>query len=138
MRLPNWPTSVFPSSTRKCVFLPIENCERPIVEALRDAGHDVSYVAEWASGLDDDLVFSVAHWESRVLLTSDQGFGQIAERRQRRPSAIMLMRLDELSMAGRTKCVMEAIAAVGQDMFGRILLVEPGRVRSGSYKTISP
>jgi len=54
----------------------------PLVAALRDAGHDASYVAEFAAGLSDADVIAMASAEGRVLLTEDKDFGDLVFRRR--------------------------------------------------------
>jgi hypothetical protein len=48
-----------------------------LVASLRAAGHDVSYVAEVASGMTDEEVLKLAQDEQRVFLTEDKDFGEL-------------------------------------------------------------
>jgi len=57
-----------------------ENFSLDIVEALRRAGHNVGWIRlEWP-GADDETVLARAVAESRVLLTFDKDFGELAFR----------------------------------------------------------
>jgi predicted nuclease of predicted toxin-antitoxin system len=49
----------------------------PLVNSLRAAGHDVTYVAEVAASLGDTDVIALAMRENRVLLTEDKDFGDL-------------------------------------------------------------
>ena len=48
------------------------------MEAARQAGHDLTWIAESSPGADDDAVLAAAL--SRVLLTFDKDFGKMAFR----------------------------------------------------------
>lgn len=106
-----------------------ENCDSLIVSALRRAGHDVSYVAEWGSGLTDAAVFATRQREGRVLLTHDQDFGLMAKRASSRPEAIVLLRLERLSRSTRAEMVTKALELLGDSVRGRLIVSEPGHMR---------
>jgi predicted nuclease of predicted toxin-antitoxin system len=55
-----------------------ENCPRLIVDALAAAGHDVLWVRTASPGLADPDVLARAVAETRVLVTFDKDFGQLA------------------------------------------------------------
>lgn len=57
-----------------------ENVPRVVVGQLRDMGHDVAWVTEVAPGLPDSGVLRLGREESRVLLTFDRDFGELAFR----------------------------------------------------------
>jgi predicted nuclease of predicted toxin-antitoxin system len=59
-------------------FLANENMPGEVVEAARQAGHDVAWIAESSPGAEDDAVLSNAHAENRILLTFDKDFGDLA------------------------------------------------------------
>jgi hypothetical protein len=54
-----------------------ENVERPIVEYLRDRGHDVLYAAEAFASTPDPEILSRALSEQRIILTNDLDFGEL-------------------------------------------------------------
>lgn len=57
-----------------------ENLPAVLVAALRQHSHDVSWVHEDAPGSDDRTILERAQFESRVLLTQDKDFGDLAFR----------------------------------------------------------
>ena len=59
-------------------FLADESCDFAVVRALRAAGHDVTTVSAAAPGAEDQIVAALAGSDSRVLLTEDKDFGQLA------------------------------------------------------------
>jgi predicted nuclease of predicted toxin-antitoxin system len=75
-------------------FLADENFPRPAVEALRQAGFDVLWIAEANPGAPDDEVLAVCISTGRVLLRFDKDFGELAYRRGRSaPYGIVLFRV---------------------------------------------
>lgn len=61
-------------------FLADENFPGPSVRLLRENGHDVVWIREVSPGITDPLVLERAQTETRVLLTSDKDFGELAFR----------------------------------------------------------
>jgi predicted nuclease of predicted toxin-antitoxin system len=55
-----------------------ENCPRLIVDSLAAAGHDVLWMRTAAPGLPDPDVLARAVAETRVLVTFDKDFGELA------------------------------------------------------------
>ncbi|GIW42747.1 MAG: hypothetical protein KatS3mg077_0029 [Candidatus Binatia bacterium] len=53
-----------------------EGVDRPVVERLRQDGHEVRYVAEIEPGISDDNILDLANREGAVLLTADKDFGE--------------------------------------------------------------
>ena len=71
-----------------------ENFPRPAVEALRQAGFDVLWIAESNPGDPDDDVLALSVSTGRTLLTFDKDFGELAYRRGLpAESGIVLFRL---------------------------------------------
>lgn len=111
-----------------------ENCDRVIVAQLRAGGHDVLSVAESMPGSSDPEIFAHAVKDQRMLLTHDHDFGLIAERAAQRPPAVVLMRLDPLSIAARAAMVSKAFETLGKDWLGRFVVIEPEQVRHRAFK----
>jgi predicted nuclease of predicted toxin-antitoxin system len=61
-------------------FLANENVPGEAVNAARDAGHDVAWIAESSPGTDDYAVLATALADGRVLVTFDKDFGELAFR----------------------------------------------------------
>jgi predicted nuclease of predicted toxin-antitoxin system len=68
-----------------------ECCPRAVVEGLRQAGHDVVWIADSHGQISDRAVLSLAQSEDRILLTEDFDFGDLLIRdRMAAPGAIIL------------------------------------------------
>jgi len=61
-------------------FLANENVPGDVVQAARNAGHDLAWIAELSPGADDNAVLDHSMAEGRVLLTFDKDFGEMAFR----------------------------------------------------------
>ncbi len=106
-----------------------ENCDRAIVEALRNAGHDVFFALEGARGAGDIELFHMAHREQHVLLTDDLDFGHIAKVETQRPVAVVIVRIGELPRSARIRRVVDAIMAIMRSLDGQIAVIEPSQTR---------
>jgi predicted nuclease of predicted toxin-antitoxin system len=113
-------------------FVADESCARPVIQALREAGHVVVAIAEIARGATDDQVLERALTEKRVLITEDRDFGELVYARGRSSAGVILVRFP--SRARRAKCatVIEAVSRLGSRLRAAFTVVEPGRVRISS------
>jgi predicted nuclease of predicted toxin-antitoxin system len=75
-----------------------EGVDRPVVERLRQDGHDVVYVAELSPSITDEEVLQQANARSAVLLTTDKDFGELVFRQDRVHSGVLLLRLAGLAI----------------------------------------
>ena len=82
-----------------------ESIDRPIVNRLRQDGHQVWYVAEMEPGISDDAVLDMANREAALLLTADKDFGEMVFRQRRFTGGIVLVRLAGLSSARKAGIV---------------------------------
>ena len=54
-----------------------ESVGKSIVDALRQNGHNVLYIAEFAPSIDDEVVLHQANLNRALLLTEDKDFGEL-------------------------------------------------------------
>ena len=110
-------------------FLCDEGVDRPIVEALRAAGHNVTYVAEQNPGIEDEDVLHSASHEGRVLVTADKDFGELVYRQGRLHSGILLVRLHGLRPSEKAQIAVSAIGEHGSELEQSFAVLEKGRIR---------
>ena len=78
-----------------------ENMAASVVKGLRAAGHDVLSAKESIAGANDDAVLKRAISETRVLLTFDKDFGELAFRSELPASCgVILVRFIPKGRAG--------------------------------------
>lgn len=72
-----------------------ENFPKPMVQALRDDGHDVLWARTDLPGAKDVALLDLAEAEGRVVLTLDRDFWQIAVQRRQplQQSGVVLFRV---------------------------------------------
>jgi predicted nuclease of predicted toxin-antitoxin system len=106
-----------------------ENIPLPVVEALRECGHDVHWIGESNPGIDDRAVLQRAFNESRILLTFDKDFGTLIFREATdHPVGILLFRLPMLPKEELQAFVMATIEE-RSDWAGHFAVVEKDRIR---------
>jgi predicted nuclease of predicted toxin-antitoxin system len=106
-----------------------ENFPLPAVAALRQAGHDVTWARTDTPGMGDIALLNLAETESRVLLTLDKDFWQIAIQR-RKPlerSGVILFSVHPAIPENITPLVLRTLSS-GQDWGGHASVVTPERV----------
>jgi predicted nuclease of predicted toxin-antitoxin system len=110
-------------------FLADENFPRIAVDALRGAGHDVTWVRTDAPGASDEQVLALARVEQRVLLTFDKDFGELVLRRGLTASGgVVLFRIPP-GRPGEVASRIVSTLAARADWAGSFSVVEPERVR---------
>ena len=111
------------------LILADENCDAVLVAKLRSAGHDVVHILEQRPGSADEVVLELAVAHGRILLTNDLEFGSLGERLEQYTPAIVLMRLNALSVNLRADIVTKFMGSLQRDWHGKFFVVEPGSVR---------
>ena len=110
-------------------FVADEDVDGPIVEHLRQAGYQVWYVAEMASGTTDDVVLAIAREQEALLLTADKGFGEMVFRQQLLTTGVVLVRLEGLTPVRKAMIVVQAMDDHGQELSGNFSVISPGTLR---------
>ncbi len=109
-----------------------ENFPADAIAALRDKGHDVTWVQTDAPGSSDDQVLARAQKEERILVTFDKDFGELAFRAQLpATSGIILLRISAPSPSHVARVTVEALAS-RTDWAGHFAVVEDDRIRMTS------
>jgi predicted nuclease of predicted toxin-antitoxin system len=106
-----------------------ENFPKDAVEALRAQGHDVAWVRMDGPGSSDPQVLARAQAESRILVTFDKDFGELAFRsRIPASSGIVLFRIAMPSSAYVARVAVAALES-RTDWTGHFAVVEDDRIR---------
>ena len=106
-----------------------ENVPGEAVEALRREGHDAAWTRTDAPGSTDEAVLAQAQAESRLLITFDKDFGELAfHRGLPASSGIVLFRLESEGPAQVTNFVLAALRS-RSDWPGHFSVVEKDRIR---------
>ncbi len=111
------------------ILLADESVDRPIVERLRQDGHDTTYVAELAPSISDDEVLQEANARSTLLLTEDKDFGELVYRLGRVHAGIVLIRLAGLPAAAKADTVAKVLQDHAAELPGAFAVISPGAVR---------
>ena len=110
-------------------FLADENVPGSAVVALADQQHDVAWVRETAPGMGDAEVLAWAVRESRIVLTFDKDFGELARRSSLPASCGVILFRVPMPRPGDAGTSLAAMIVARQDWAGHFSVVEPGRVR---------
>ena len=101
-----------------------------VPRALAEAGHDVVSAADWPVDPGDEEILERAHQESRVLVTLDKDFGELAIVRGQAHAGIV--RLVALSTSKQVEVCLSVLARYGT-------LLESGAIgRGGPFPRASP
>jgi len=111
------------------MYLADENVPLQAIQALRAAGIDIAAISELMAGASDTDVMLRARLESRILLTFDKDFAELAFREQRQASpGIILLRLRPRSPAYVADVLVRLLTG-GYHWQGQFSVVTDSRVR---------
>jgi predicted nuclease of predicted toxin-antitoxin system len=110
-------------------FMADESCDFAVVRALRDAGHDVLYVAETDPGAEDAIVIARAYTERRVLLTEDRDFGRLLFAGSRQAVGVLYLRFPALARERVGQAVLDLVQEKADALAGTFVTLQPGRAR---------
>jgi predicted nuclease of predicted toxin-antitoxin system len=106
-----------------------ENFPLDAVEALRESGHDITWIREAARGSKDEDVLTLAQQEDRILVTFDKDFGELAFRSKLpSTSGVILFRISAPSSQYIADVAVQALAS-RSDWAGHFSVVEDHRIR---------
>jgi predicted nuclease of predicted toxin-antitoxin system len=106
-----------------------ESVDRPIVERLRNEGHNVLYVAELAPSISDDEVLRLANDEDAILLTVENDFGELVFRQHRVHGGVILIRLFGISSTVKAEIIAQVFQERAAEMPDAFTVISPGIVR---------
>jgi predicted nuclease of predicted toxin-antitoxin system len=106
-----------------------EGVDRPIVERLRQDGHDVLYIAEMDPGISDEVVLAEANEQGALLVTADKDFGELVFRQRRVSNGVVLLRLAGISLERRSEIVSAVLREHAAVLVQAFSVISPGTVR---------
>ena len=106
-----------------------ESVDSPVVERLRQEGHQVVYVAELAPSITDEEVLQQANTRPALLVTADKDFGELVFRQGRVHSGVVLLRLAGLPPADKAETVVAALRDRADELLEAFSVISRGRVR---------
>ena len=101
----------------------------PLVERLREDGHEVSYVAEIKADSSDEDVLELANRGRAVLITRDKGFGQLVFRQGLASYGVLLIRLAGVPMSERKELLSQALRKHGRQFPGAFAVLARSGLR---------
>ena len=106
-----------------------ESVDKPIVERLRQASHDVVYVAELAPSITDDEVLREANGRSAVLVTADKDFGELVVRLGLPAFGVVLVRMNPADSAAKLSRLREVLQHHAARLAGSFVVVDESKTR---------
>ncbi|MXV73993.1 hypothetical protein F4Z99_06925 [Candidatus Poribacteria bacterium] len=106
-----------------------ESIGKSIVNELRQNGHNVLYIAEFAPSIDDEAVLYQANLNRALLLTEDKDFGELVFRQGLVHMGVVLVRLSGLSLPAKATSISTVLANHEDELLEAFSVISPGRVR---------
>jgi len=113
-----------------------ENFPGDAIAALRQRGHDVSWVRTDAPGSSDRKVLERAQTEDRILVTFDKDFGELAFRAKLPASTGIILFRTSAPSSGQVARVAVAALESRTGWAGHFAVVEDARIRMTSLPPV--
>jgi predicted nuclease of predicted toxin-antitoxin system len=110
-------------------FLCDSDVDRPLVDRLREDGHEVFYMTEIKADSLDEEVLEQANSAKAVLITRDKGFGQLVFRQGLAAHGVLLIRLAGVPMQERKDLLSRAVQQHGHEFEGAFSVLSKGGLR---------
>lgn len=117
-------------------FFADENLERPIIEGLRELGHDIGTVSTEDKGSPDPAVLALSSTEDRVFITNDKDFAELVFLQKQITSGVILVRLPRFRTSEKVERVLEVIADQGERLLGVFTVIEAHAIRRRPFLTV--
>ncbi|MFQ5751930.1 MAG: DUF5615 family PIN-like protein [bacterium] len=118
------------------LFLTDANVFVPMVNGLRQAGHDVFDIKERGlQRLSDPELFQLAQSEKRILVTMDKDFSSILLYPPGEHEGIIIAKLYRLKVQAATRIFFDAIKALKtEDIRGNLVIIDRHKTRIRTEK----
>ena len=115
-----------------------ENVPGDAINALRQLGYDIVWVRTHSPGISDEAILKQAQDESRLVITFDKDFGELAFRRKLPSSSgIILFRISMPNPADTVNLIVAALQS-RKDWAGYFSVVENDRIRMTPLQYLNP
>jgi predicted nuclease of predicted toxin-antitoxin system len=106
-----------------------EGIDKPIVDALRNAGFNVAYILETNAGAGDDFILSLANTEKRILITQDKDFGELVFRLKQVHYGVILIRLHGYPTTLKAKITTSVLTEHKNELTQAFTVIQPNAIR---------
>lgn len=106
-----------------------ENVERPIIDALVGAGHDVLLAVDTNPQAEDEALLAAATSSDRVLLTNDKDFAWLVFFARRGAHGVILLRLAHMASREKAARVVQVLSSTTEPFEGSIVVIEHDSLR---------
>lgn len=111
-----------------------EGVDKPIVDALRLSGFNVTYILEDNQGADDEFILKMALKQRRLLITQDKDFGEIVFRLRRSHYGVILIRLLGNSPIKKAEIVVKLLLQYKEELIKSFTVIQPHAIRIRQMK----
>lgn len=106
-----------------------EGVDKPIVDALREAGFDVIYILETNRGAEDNLILEIANTQKRILITQDKDFGELVYRLKYAHFGVVLIRLPGYSAEIKAQAVVNMLTKHEEELPKAFTVIQQNAIR---------
>lgn len=111
------------------MLLADEGVDKPIVDALRNAGFDVAYILETYPAANDDFILLLANTERRIVITQDKDFGELVFRLRQAHYGVILIRLHGYNPVVKAQMTTAVLLKHRDELTKAFTVIQPNAIR---------
>jgi predicted nuclease of predicted toxin-antitoxin system len=106
-----------------------EGVDKQIVDALRNANFDVTYILETNRGVDDSVILELTNSLKAILITQDKDFGELVFRLGYTHYGVILIRLHGYSPEMKASIVVNLLLKHQNELSQSFTVIQPHAIR---------
>lgn len=110
-------------------FLADEGFSYAITSVLRERGYNIKWISDISPGVSDRVVYRIAQEDSRIILTEDKDFGELAVRYKLNVIGVILLRISSVKKDLRKERVFELLEKFPEKIEGHLIVVDSEKFR---------
>ena len=110
-------------------FLADEGFSFLITSVLMEKGYNVKWIGDFAAGVSDRVVYTIAQDDGRIILTEDKDFGELAIRYKLKAVGVILLRISSTEKKLRQKRVFELLEKYPEKLAGYLVVIDSEKFR---------
>lgn len=110
-------------------FLADEGFSFLITSVLREKGYNIKWIGDFAAGVSDRVVYTIAQDDDRIILTEDKDFGELAIRYKLKASGVVLLRISSTEKELRQRRVFELLERYPEKLKGHLVVIDSEKFR---------
>lgn len=106
-----------------------ESLNKKLVDALREAGYSITYIAEKSPGISDEEIVLNSLNPPEIILSEDKDFGELIYHRNVSAIGVILLRYSPIELYGIQKQLLGFLNEYKTKLQGKFVVISLNKIR---------